>query len=392
MSRLTQLLVVTRKELRDAFRDRRAIYSVLLGSLFGPVLVGIMLNGIADRQRSVRDLAVPVVGMEHAPALVEWLGQQAGVTVVPGPADPEAAVRAGSEDVVVVIPADYQKKFSASRPVELRLVSDGSRSTARPKVQQVRALLQAYAGQVAALRLIGRGVSPAVVTPLQVQDLEVSSAQQRAAQVLNFIPMFIVLAAFTGGMQIATDSTAGERERGSLEALLVNPAPRAVIVSGKWLGAALSAALSVGITTTLCVLLLRLLPMADLGLRFRLGPTQVGWMISAVLPMCLLSTSIQLFLSTFARSFKEAQTYMGYLVMATTAPAVLSSVYPIASQPWMYPVPILGQHLLAADVLGGKVPAPWVFAVSAITVLTTATLLVRLTTRNLQREAVIFAR
>ena len=392
MSRATQLLVVTRKELRDAFRDRRAIYSVLLGSLFGPILIGVMLNAIAGRQREVRDLTLPVVGMEHAPALVEWLRQQKGVTVVPGPADPESAVRERREDVVVIIPADYEKKFSASRPVEIRVVSDGSRNTTRPKVQRARSLLQGYASQVAALRLIGRGVSPMVVTPLQLQELEVSSAQQRAAQVLNFIPMFIVLAAFTGGMQIATDSTAGERERGSLEALLVNPAPRAVIVGGKWLAAALSAALSVAITTTLCLLLLRFIPMAELGLRFRLGPAQVGWMVAAVLPVCLLSTSIQLYLSTFARSFKEAQTYMGYLVMATTAPAVLSSVYPFASQPWMYPMPIVGQHLLAVEVLGGKTPAPWLFAASALMVLTAAMVLVRMTTRNLQSERVIFAR
>ena len=392
MSRATQLFVVTRKELRDAFRDRRAIYSVLLGSLFGPILIGVMLNAIAGRQREVRDLTLPLVGMEHAPALVEWLRQQKGVTVVPGPADPESAVRERREDVVVIIPADYEKKFSASRPVEIRVVSDGSRNTTRPKVQRARLLLQGYASQVAALRLIGRGVSPMVVTPLQLQELEVSSAQQRAAQVLNFIPMFIVLAAFTGGMQIATDSTAGERERGSLEALLVNPAPRGVIVGGKWLAAALSAALSVAITTTLCLLLLRFIPMAELGLRFRLGPAQVGWMVAAVLPVCLLSTSIQLYLSTFARSFKEAQTYMGYLVMATTAPAVLSSVYPFASQPWMYPMPIVGQHLLAVEVLGGKTPAPWLFAASALMVLTAAMVLVRMTTRNLQSERVIFAR
>jgi sodium transport system permease protein len=392
MSRLAQLLVVTRKELRDAFRDRRAIYSVLLGSLFGPVLIGVMLNAIADRQRELREVTLPVIGMEHAPALVEWLRQQDGVTVVAGPTDPESAVRDRREDVVVIIPADYEKRFAASRPVEIRVVSDGSRSTSRPKVQRARALLQAYSSQIAALRLIGRGVSPAVVTPLQIQDLEVSSAQQRAAQVLNFIPMFIVLAAFTGGMQIATDSTAGERERGSLEALLVNPAPREVIVGGKWLAAALSAALSVAITTTLCLLLLRFIPMSELGLRFRLGPAQVGWMVSAVLPVCLLSTSIQLYLSTFARSFKEAQTYMGYLVMATTVPAVLSSVYPIANLPWIYPVPIVGQHLLASDVLGGKMPAPWFFLLSAVTALIAAIVLVHLTTRSLQRERVIFAR
>jgi len=276
--------------------------------------------------------------------------------------------------------------------VEIRVVSDGSRNTTRPKVQRARLLLQGYASQVAALRLIGRGVSPMVVTPLQLQELEVSSAQQRAAQVLNFIPMFIVLAAFTGGMQIATDSTAGERERGSLEALLVNPAPRGVIVGGKWLAAALSAALSVAITTTLCLLLLRFIPMAELGLRFRLGPAQVGWMVAAVLPVCLLSTSIQLYLSTFARSFKEAQTYMGYLIMVPTLPGLLSSVYPITSQPWMYPVPILGQHLLAGDVLGGKAPSPLMFALAALSATATAAILVHLTTRMLTKEKIVFGR
>jgi sodium transport system permease protein len=235
-------------------------------------------------------------------------------------------------------------------------------------------------------------VSPAVVTPIQIEDREVSSAQQRAAVILNFIPLFIVLASFTGGMHIATDSTAGERERGSLEPLLVNPAPRVVIAGGKWLAAAVSAALSVAITTTLCLVLLRVIPLQDLGIRFRLGPAQVGWLLTAVLPLCLLSTAIQTYLATFARSFKEAQTYMGYLIMVPTLPGVLSSVYPIASQPWMYPIPILGQHLLASDVLGGKSPAPVMFVAAAATALATAALLVRLTTRLLQRERIVFGR
>ena len=99
----------------------------------------------------------------------------------------------------------------------------------------MRGLLQRYNGEIGSLRLIARGISPAVATPLQIEDVEVSSAQQRAAQILGFIPLFVMIAAFTGAMPIATDSTAGERERGSLEALLVNPAPRGAIAAGKWL-------------------------------------------------------------------------------------------------------------------------------------------------------------
>jgi len=220
----------------------------------------------------------------------------------------------------------------------------------------------------------------------------VSSAQQRAAVILNFIPLFIVLAAFTGGMQIATDSTAGERERGSLEPLLVNPAPRVAIASGKWLAAAVSAMLSVCITTTLCLALLRIIPLQDLGIRFRLGPQHVVGLLSAVLPLCLLSTAIQTYLATFARSFKEAQSYMGFLIMVPMLPGVLSSVYPIASQPWMYPVPILGQHLLLTDVLGGKAPGALMFAAAAVATLTAALVLVRMSTALLERERIIFGR
>ncbi len=393
MSRtLTQAWVVMRKELRDAFRDRRAIYSVLFGSLFGPVLVGVLMNGIADRQREVEDVQIPVVGLEHAPTLMEWLRQQAGVTVVAGPVDAEKAVRDRTEDVVVVIPEDYASSFRASKPIELRVVSDGSRNSSRPKVRRVLRLLERYSSEVAAMRLIARGVSPAVVTPLRVEEVEVSSAQQRAAVILNFIPLFIVLAAFTGGMQIATDSTAGERERGSLEPLLVNPAPRVAIASGKWLAATASAMLSVFITTTLCLILLRMIPLQDLGIRFRLGPQQVVGLLGAVLPLCLLSTAIQTYLATFARSFKEAQSYMGFLMMVPMLPGLLSSVYPIASEPWMYPVPILGQHLLLTDVLGGKAPDLPMFAAAALATVIAAALLLRLVTALLQRERIIFGR
>ncbi len=389
---LSQAFVVMRKELRDAFRDRRAVYSVLMGALFGPLLVGVMLNGLAGRQRDVRDVTIPIVGMEHAPALITWLRQQAGVTVVEGPADPEAAVRDREVRVVVIVPEDYEADFMASRPVDIRIVSDGSQTASRPHVQRARSLLQQYAGEVAALRLVGRGVSPAIVTPFRLDDVEVSSAQQRGASVLNFIPLFIALAAFTGGMHVATDATAGERERGSLEPLLVNPAARGAIAGGKWLAASLSAALSVVLTTVLCLTILRMLPLQDLGIRFRLSGGQVAGMLATVLPLCLFASAVQVCLATFARSFREAQTYMGFLIMVPMLPGVLSSVYPIASQPWMYPIPILGQHLLLGDLLGGKAVGGGLIAGAAVMTAAWALVLVRYATGLLMRERIIFGR
>lgn len=389
---MPQTLVVFRKELKDAVRDRRAIYSVLFGSLLGPLMVGFMMNSLADRQRRLEEITIPVVGMEHAPALIEWLRQQSGVQVVPGPEDAEDAVRDRRDDVVVVVPEDYAARFRSSKPVDVQVVSDGSRTTSRPAVQRVRALLQRYGSEIAALRLIGRGVSPAIVTPVRLEEVEVSSAQQRAAVILNFIPMFIVLAAFTGGMQVATDSTAGERERGSLEPLLVNPAPRQAFAGGKWMAAATFSTISVGLTTVLCLAMLQFIPLQDLGIRFRLGPPQVAWLLLAVLPLSLLASAVQMYLATFARSFKEAQTYMGFLVMIPMLPGILGSVYPIASQPWMYPMPILGQHVLMTDVMGNRTPAALMFVAAAAVTTAAALVLVRMATALLRRERIIFGR
>ncbi len=387
-----QTRVVLVKELKDAARDRRAIYSILFGSLLGPLMVAFMLNSLAERQRQIEDVTVPVVGMEHAPALVAWLRQQSGVEVVPGPANAEEAVGAGAHEVVVVIPEDYGERFRASKPVEIRIISDGSRTASRPTVLRVRGLLQRYNGEVGTLRLVGRGVSPAIVNPLDLREVEVSSAQQRAAAILNFIPLFIVLAAFTGGMQVATDSTAGERERGSLEPLLVNPAPRMAFAAGKWGAAAVSAMISAGVTTVLCLGILQFIPLQDLGIRFRIGPLQVAGLLAGVLPLALLSSALQTWLSTFARSFKEAQTYMGFLVLLPMVPGIVGVVHPITSEWWMYPIPVLSQHVLMVDVLGNKMPSAAMFAVAAITTVAAALVLVRLTRGLLERERIVFGR
>ena len=272
---LSQALVVIRKELRDWSRDRRSIITVLVSSLLAPGLIFFMFNSMASRQRSVEDVTIPIVGAANAPALVDWLRQQAGVTIADGPADPEEAVRTKREDVIVVIPQNFVKNFSTSKPAQIRLIADSSSQNSRPKVQRVRALLQRYSGEIGALRLVARGISPAVATAVQIEDVEVSSSQQRAAQILGFIPLFVMISAFTGAMAIATDSTAGERERGSFEALLVNPAPRMTIAAGKWLAGTLTGMLTVLITAGLLFAMFQNLPLQDLGIRFRLGSPEL---------------------------------------------------------------------------------------------------------------------
>ena len=387
-----QAIIVCRKELKDSLRDRRALWSIVFSIVIGPVLVGFMMNRLADRQREAESVRVPMVGMSRAPALVNWLNQQAGVKVIEGPANAEEAVREQREAVVVIVPEDFAERFRASRPARLQVVSDSSRNDVRGSVERVQALLQQYASEIGSLRLIMRGVSPAVVGPLSVEWIEVSTAQERAAQILTFIPMFIMVAGFVGGMQIATDSTAGERERGSLEPLLVNPAPRVAFVAGKWMAATLAAIVSVCLTTLLCAQLTRLLSLEDMGIRLRIGFEHVGPILLAVAPMCLFTAALQAAVATLARSFKEAQTYMGVLILGPMLPGVLYSLYPLGNSPWMHAIPMLGSYVLLTDVLGGRLPGTTAFLASAATCLIATAILIKITTSLFRSENIIFGR
>ncbi len=384
--------VVARKELLDSSRDRRSIYVLLFSTLFGPLLIAFMLNQIAGQEKAAHEIQVPVVGGQYAPVLVNWLAQQPGVEIAAGPADAEGAVRERKSDFVVVIGKEFAERFRDSRPAPVQLFSDSTRQTTRAKVRRIRALLGRFSAETGGMRLIARGVSPAVAAALKMDDVEVSNAQQRAATVFNIIPMFLILSAFTAGMQIATDSTAGERERNSLEPLLLNPVPRWQLVTGKWLAAATGAFAGMLLTLVVTSNVLSRLPLEDLGVRYHLGREEMGVLVLAICPIALLAPAIQMYLACFAKSFKEAQSYMGFLVFAITIPGVMSTFYPITNRPWLHPIPIVGQYAAAMDVLGGNMPGVLGLVGGALGAAGLVVLFLALATRLLSAEKIIFGR
>ena len=386
------LLAVARKELVDGIRDRRSLGTLVFSALMTPLLLGVMLTTTAGSARGAEDLTLPVVGAEHAPAFVQWLGQQTGVRVVPGPADPEQAVLDRDEDLVLIIESDFQERMGRAQTAEIKLVTESTRDRARPKVARVRALIGGYAGQLASLRLIARGVAPGIASPIHVEDVEVSSSQARLATLLSILPLLLVIAGLVGSMQIAIDSTAGERERGSLEALLLNPVPRWVLAAGKWLAASALGCASVVFSMVITVNVLRRIPWHDLGIRFRVTDGELFSLLLLVVPLTLFLAAMVLFASTFARSFKEAQGYLGMLMLLPMLPGMLTTIYPLSRRPWLAPVPVLGQYALASDVLGGQPPGVWLYLVAGVAAIISALVLVALTARAMSRERIIFGR
>ena len=392
MSILRQVWIVFTKELRDGLRDRRSIMSVLVVAAVMPTLFGGMFTVMAGHSKDAEEMKLPVGGVENAPAFVDWLKQQPGVEVVAAPADPEQAVRDRQEDVVLIIEKDFAKNMARAIPAPVKLVSDSTREGARRKVTRARNLVNAYSSQLASLRLIARGVAPTVALPVRVEEVEVSSAQERLATQLNILTLLLVIAAVTGGMQIAIDTTAGERERGSLEPLLLNPVPRGALAAGKWLAASAFGCASVVFSMLLTVNVLRRVPWQDMGIRFRVSDSDLMSLLALILPLAFFLSAVTIFASTFAWSFKEAQGYMGMLILLPLFPGVISMVYPLSNRRWLTPVPIFGQYALAADVLGGKPPGVTFYVLAGVSVVACALLLVALTSRLLKRETIIFGR
>lgn len=353
-----RVATVMAKEVVDNLRDRRSIAMGLLFPLLGPVMLGVVIVATASYVDDARDAELPlaVVGAEQAPQLVQFL-RQSDIVIRPAPADPEAAVRDGKLDVVLVIPEIFGSQLAAARPATLELVVDESERRSMPAVRRVAALLGAYSRQIGVLRLIARGVDPSLRDPLVVEQIDVSTAESRAAVILGLIPMYIVIAIFMGGFYIAIDSTAGERERGSLEALVTTPVARWELVAGK-LGATWAfSVVSMAILVVGFSLVTRLVPpesAAALGIRQHLSPAVGFGMFLVTFPLTFFVSALQMVVASYFKTFKEAQSFVSVVLVVAMAPGIALTLLPFRDEVWMMMVPTLGEQLLALDLLKGQ--------------------------------------
>ena len=352
---LGSILVVFLKEVRENLRDRRTVLNTLLtGPLLAPVIFALIINGVVAREldKAERPLPVPVIGAEHAPNLVAALKQQS-IEIKPAPADPERAVREMDADLVLRIPADFAESWHKGEPAQVELIYDASQRDAQGSVNRLRGALESYSQRNGALRLLARGLSPAMARPVVVADRDQSTAQMRSGTLFAMLPYFFILGAFIGGMALAIDTTAGERERQSLEPLFVNPVSRATILTGKLAATSLFALTSVLLGIVAFSLVGRALPTEKLGMSREIGLHFALMTMFVMLPLVFLIATLQTLAAAFARSFREAQTYLSLLMFVPAVPTMLLSLFPVKTQTWMYAVPLMGQQITITRLMRG---------------------------------------
>jgi sodium transport system permease protein len=385
-------LTVFLKELKDSLRDRRTALMVLIASIVtGPLTLVLIAQFVSGLEEKASTLKVRIAGEEHAPALVNFLMRN-DVEIEAAPAEYEERIREGRLDAVIVVPADFDERLIAGEPARVEIVYDDSRTESGPAIRQAERLLRAFSRETGTLRLVARGVSPNLVEPLKVDHVNTATPRQKGAFLLFLIPMFAVLSPLLGGMTVAIDSTAGERERGSLEPLLANPVPITQLVVGKWLAAWTFASGVAILTLTGFLIATMLYAGRKLAAMLTFGWPELAQFVAVTIPFAAMTAAVQMLICIYGRSYREAQTYVSYLATAASFIPVLVLFSGMKDAVWQLVVPVLGQQMVLARVVRGDVPGALDYLLPSAVAFAIAALCITGIARLLRDERIVFGR
>ena len=354
MSNPRAMWTVFAKELKDALRDRRTLMVVFVTSVALGPLVLVMLSALIDKfERRAEAREIVAVGMAGAPTLRNFLERQTYV-IKPAPTDWEARLRDSKlGDPVVVVGADFEDQLAHGQPARIQLVYSSANASAQRGVGRIERLLQAFDQEQATLRLVARGVAPGLLGVSAVDEHDIADNAARAAQLTNLLPYFVLMAVVYGALNAALDTTAGERERGSLEPLLATPAARGALVVGKW-GAVFSVGLLIAVLACVSFIPAQgLLRNESLAALFRFGWVEAAWFIGLLAPLAAALSALMMAIAIRCKTTKEAQANNMVLTLAVSLMPLAGMFNQEGESAWNFWVPAMAQTTLMNRVLKG---------------------------------------
>jgi sodium transport system permease protein len=347
--------VVLVKELIDGLRDRRTLLRLMIPAvLMGPLLLLAISGLISSLEERADKREVLVAGIDNAPTLRNYLERQT-YTIKTAPTDYEARLRASTllEPVLVVGPQFEQELLAADHPL-VELVSDSSNQRASAGLGTLQRLLAGFNQERATLNLALRGVSVELLQPVEINERDLASTQARATRITAMIPMFIIMAVLYGALTAALDSTAGERERGSLEPLLMNPLEHLALVIGKWC-AVVILGMAVALISSLSFIPAQWFIQSDsLQAMFQFGPSEMFAFLLLQVPLAAGLGAVLMALAIRSKTFKEAQAGSGLVITLVGLAPMISMLNPGGDASWYLWIPGLAQNTLMMLVLKGE--------------------------------------
>ena len=381
-----------KKELTDHLRDRRTASMIFFLSIaMGPLLLIGLTQFISSVEKKAEAREVFVEGKANSPQIVNFFARQ-DVKIKDPNSDFRELIKNGKHAPVLVIPKEFAEKLSTGT-AEVELVFDDTRQdSGNASIGVLRRLMHGFNAEVLTQRLIARGVSPQLVRAVDVQDVNLGTVAQRAARLLFIIPWITLFGCVSGVTAIAIDVTAGERERGSLEPLLMNPVSRAGLVTGKWLAVALYGLAVAALTMCGFALTLSLAPLTNLASVLSISPVQYLGFAITMFSFAPAMGALQMLIATYGRTYKEAQTYVSYLIMVVSMAPFIGMVAEFKDATWQLFVPMLGQLMVITRILRGESVTIIHYLVPFVINATISLIAVLLISKLLTNEKIIFGR
>ncbi len=349
------LMVVCKKEIVDAIRDKRAMKLAFLPPVYMVLMFAIGMTFTINLQSETAEevIVLPVAGAAYIPALVDWLKERE-IVIEEAPLDAYGAVEIQDIDYALIAPAAAEKQSVEGRSISVWLVYDASKQKVHAELNQLRQLIYQYNSMKASVSILARGISPQLVNPIALHEANVADEQKMGGLILAGVPLLLMMCAVMGSIGFAADMTAGERERRSLESLLINPVTSMGMIWGKWCAAVVLSLAVILVCIILMAIALYFIPFNQLGLRVDVTMLAYVKIFLALMPVIFIAAGLQLSLGILSRSFKDAQTYMGFLILLPMVPFFIMMLNPEIYAPWHLWVPLLGQQTILKNLLLGE--------------------------------------
>ena len=368
-----------RKELMDAIRDKRSVIAGIYYAIFVPILMAVMMMVIIDKLTSPEDFKITINNSSAAADLVVYLDNQ-GIR--------HSSDKTETKAIELTIGASYAEQMRLAEPAEVILIADGSEENLQSAIRRTERALQRYSAEMASLRLIARGINPIIMNSLNVKMQDQATTESKGGQLIAMIILVILLSVFVSGMNLAIDTSAGERERNSLALLLSHPISLRQLVVSKVCAVSVFGMLGLVLVLIVSKFVYPMVPWQELGFNVDIN---INFMMAALIAgafVAVLAASMQLFVSFMAKSFKEAQTYITFVMFV---PMILSYAvtFDFATDELRW-APVTGQLQALIDVMKGKEIPLLQLAVSCLSTLLISIALMLGMERLLKSEKIVF--
>lgn len=385
---MIQFNALVLKELREAFRDRRGLMAAFLFAFMAPLMIFALSKMVIKEAVEKPPVYLNIIGAEYSPRLVEALKKENIQPLSEAPAS-ESGIW-GKRNISLVIPGGLAVNMQQGRTVDVILRADHSDQNIGGYLNRIKRVVNRYSQDIGIKRLMMRGIDGQLLQPVKLVEQDTALPGSNTGFITMLLVMYLLMAAFFSSMSVAIDSSAGERERNVLEVLLCQPVSTLKIVLAKLTAASLIAMLGVVLTLIFCVIAIDFVDLSQIGLSFELDMATVLMLLLVLLPICIFSAALQLFVAFQAKSFKEAQSTVTMIIMI---PAMLPMAMTfVKDKPlWLDWLPIVGQNQIMEDLFKGADVSMAAMAGTAGITLAATVVMIQILAVRLKSEKVVLA-